>query len=153
MKVYLSAPFITRERMVANAAELTRMGLEVVSRWINSSGPMMTGPASAAPDEQIATEAAEDFADIQRADVVVAFSGSAFTIHGPDAGKVSTLHSGGRHIEVGYALARNKPVIVVGEPENIFHRACCTVVPNWHEAVLELAHREHERLSRTASAE
>jgi nucleoside 2-deoxyribosyltransferase len=51
-----------------------------------------------------------DIDDIRRADALVAFAEEA-------AGG-----GGGRHVELGVALALGKLVIVVGRPEHLFHR-------------------------------
>ncbi len=80
----------------------------------------------------VADDAPEDW--ISRADVLVLLTGAALGLTPDECG------SGGRHVETGYALAKDKWVVVVGEAENIFHRVggygCLVeVVPNWLAAV------------------
>lgn len=90
------------------------------------------------------------FLDIKLSDLLVLLTESASALVG------GTATSGGRHVETGFALALGKPVIVVGAPENVFHRLrakpgvhgwSVQCVADWHEAVLVLAGRlvEHER--------
>lgn len=137
MKVYLAAPYVARDQIRDYAAELTRIGYEVVARWLQEQHEITdgtTGPATALDDDQVAGHAHDDLHDVTRANLFVLFTAEAV---GGETG------SGGRHVETGYAIAKNIPVIVVGKPENIFHRLgrACTVVPDWHQAVLELSAR------------
>lgn len=52
--------------------------------------------------------AASDLADIDAADVVLVFTEHPST-------------SGGFHVETGYALAKGKRVVIIGERINLFH--------------------------------
>lgn len=47
--------------------------------------------------------------------------------------------------DCAHPIAKRKKLIVVGTPENIFQRSLATVVPNWHEAVLELVSLERAK--------
>lgn len=137
MKVYLAAPYAARETVRDYAAQLTRIGFTVTSSWLDEKHEInagTSGAATALPDAQVAVHAASDFRDIDKSDLLVAITAKALGVEGG---------SGGRHVETGYAMALNKPVLVVGEPENVFHRlpTKCALVPNWAEAVIELAHR------------
>ena len=137
MKIYLAAPYAARELVKGYAAELTRIGFTVTSSWIDETHDINAGTTGAATDlddTQVAAHAAGDLYDIDLADLLVAFTAKATSTEGG---------SGGRHVETGYAIAKNKPVVVVGEPENVFHRLgrACTLVPDWHEAVIELSAR------------
>jgi nucleoside 2-deoxyribosyltransferase len=137
MKVYLAAPYACRDGLRGLAAELVKIGMSVTSSWLTEKQAIDAGTVGAAADladAQVRHHVQTDFRDIERADVLVAFTGAAAVRF--NASNVS--HSGGRHVETGYALALGKPVIVIGPPENVFHRGACTNVPDWHEAVLEL---------------
>jgi nucleoside 2-deoxyribosyltransferase len=112
VKVYLASRYSRRDEMLAYAADLRAIGHEVTSRWI--LGLHETPPAGTAPDslEHWAWCAQDDLDDIGRADVLVAFT--------EPEGAVAGRARGGRHVELGYALALGKRVIVVGHVENVF---------------------------------
>ena len=76
----------------------------VTSRWID-------GKHSDATRALSAVAATEDLEDIDAAEVLVIWSPREHFRTG----------RGGRHVEVGYALARGKRIILVGERENVFH--------------------------------
>jgi nucleoside 2-deoxyribosyltransferase len=137
VKVYLAAPYVSRELMARYAVELQRIGFTVVCSWIQETHDIHEGTSGAAndlTDEQVATHAFTDLRDIEKADILVAFTQAAAGCQGCEG------HSGGRHVETGYALALAKPVVVVGDPENVFHKLKYVIrVEDWHDAVLELA--------------
>lgn len=139
MRIYLAGPYSKREQLRAYGDELTRVGFTIASTWLEETHEInagTTGAASALTDDQVSGHAMTDLLDVERSDLLVLFTA-------PSVGLAPEQNtSGGRHVETGYALALKKPVIVVGEPENVFHRLrTITVVPDWHEAVLELSHR------------
>ena len=120
--VYLSARFERRDELNGYRAELEAAGLEVTSRWLIDPTPELTDEAW----RQLATK---DVEDIQRAAGLV-----LFTEPGRSGG------GGGRHVEFGVALGLDKRVIVVGEPENLFHRLeAVEVVPTWEHAFKAVA--------------
>lgn len=143
MKVYLAAPYGAREYVKTCADELSRIGFMVTSSWLDETHEIndgTEGPAAALGDDEARDHALTDLADVAQSKVLVLFTPAA----------VGDIRSGGgRHIETGYALAHGIDVVVVGEPESIFHRlnripasnASVTVVADWHEAVLELSAR------------
>ena len=53
-----------------------------------------------------------DLNDVVRSDLLILFTAAFVGIEG----------GGGRHVETGWALAHGVPIIVVGQPENVFHR-------------------------------
>ncbi|MEM9565524.1 MAG: hypothetical protein AAGA93_23075 [Actinomycetota bacterium] len=115
--VYLAARFERRDELNGYRAELEAAGLEVTSRWLTDPTPELT-------DEAWRQLAAKDVEDIRRAGGLVLFAES-----GGSGG-------GGRQVEFGVALGFGKRLIVVGEPENLFHRlAEVEVVPTWDAAV------------------
>lgn len=141
MNVYLAAPYAVRDVVRGLATELTRIGYTVTSTWLKETHEINAGTKGAATDlgdDAVSAHARQDMKDIDRSNLLVLFT-SAYV--GAEGG-------GGRHIETGYALAQGIPVIVVGEPENVFHRLGAPkvlCVSDWHEAVLELGHRLVER--------
>ena len=118
--VYLSARFERRDELNGYRAELEAAGLEVTSRWLTDPTPELTDEAW----RQLATK---DVEDVRRAAGLVLFAE-------PGGG------GGGRHVEFGVALGLDKRVIVVGEPENLFHRLdAVEVVPTWEDAFKAIA--------------
>lgn len=113
---YLASRYDQRLEMLAHAEVLEYAGHKVTSRWVR-------GLHEGATDhETLARCAAEDCEDIVAAQIFVHFAA-------PDR---SGWQSGGRHVELGYALAQGLYVIHVGEPENIFHHLpSIWTVPDW----------------------
>lgn len=137
LSVYLSAPYSARKQAQEYASELTDIGYQVRCRWLGGGHEL--GDDETPSDETKAVWAREDFADIDAANVVVMFTARNMLLQGL---------SGGRHVEMGYALAKRKQVIVVGSAENIFHSLPqVTRVETWHAALRHLAARlvRHER--------
>lgn len=97
MSIYIAAGFGAQRWMRSFRDELVRNGHEVTSRWLDD-------------DDRNRAEilrAVEDIEDIDRAEIFLFFA--------------STLSTrGGRHVELGYAMAREKRLIRVGLPTNAF---------------------------------
>jgi nucleoside 2-deoxyribosyltransferase len=140
MRIYLAAPYAARAQVREYAAELERIGFTSSASWLEETHEINSGTTGAATDiddAAVAAHASTDLRDIERSDALVLLTGNALGLDAAHSG------SGGRHVETGYAIALAKPVLVVGEPENVFHRLgrACTVVKNWHEAIIELSAR------------
>ena len=138
MRVYLAGPYAARDRLREAADDLYFYGLTCTSSWLEETHAIdagTIGAATALPEAQVARHAKSDLLDIDKSDVVVLFTAAAVGLGGSAAGG-----TGGRHVETGYAIAREKPVFVVGEPENVFHRlgTACTIVGYWPDALREL---------------
>ena len=126
-RVYLAARYDRRLEMAAKARELEDHGFTVTSRWVQGLHEGATDPAT------LGRCAWDDLEDIEQADIFITFT------EAPDAGYTS----GGRHVELGYALANDLSVIVVGPAENVFHHlglaiegdAPMTRVDSWEEAL------------------
>lgn len=135
MKIYLAAPYASRDAIRTYAAEIRSIGITVTSSWLDEEHEINAGTEGAATsltDEQVDKHAQADLRDIRESDLLVLFT----------AAYVGTEGGGGRHVETGIALALNKPVLVVGEPENVFHRTTGVFTfPNWHATTLDLARR------------
>lgn len=144
MKVYIAAPYAARELAKTYADELATIGIECTSTWVTETTTIdnqSTGAATGLDDEQVRQHVTTDLRDIARADVLVHLTAEHVwhnTNSSYSSSKAPALNSGGRHVELGYALARNKPIVNVGDPENVFHRGRGTNVPDWHSAVLAL---------------
>lgn len=122
--VYLAARYARRAELRAYAKELEAAGAAITCRWLFAE-------ASSLLDKQLAPEkrggqvAAIDFEDVQRADICLAFTESG---DGP-------VGRGGRHTELGIALALGRRVVVIGPREHVFH--CLPQIEhyeNWEDA-------------------
>lgn len=118
-RFYLAARYSRREELCGVRDVIQTLGGEVTSRWLNGNhqraddGTAIRDDGTSihgADDEMHARFALEDMEDVQRADVLIAFT---------ETPRVSTSR-GGRHVELGLALAWQKRVIVVGPRENVF---------------------------------
>lgn len=143
MRLYIAAPYGSRDTVRLYAEQLTHIGYTVTSTWLEETHEITPGTEGAAvelPDSQVDKHARDDIRDIDKSDLLVLFTAAVVGVEG----------GGGRHVETGYALAKigAANVVVVGEPENVFHRlTAVTRVPDWTEALVHLGHRlvEHER--------
>lgn len=99
IKVYIAAPYPERALAVKTMQRLEWQDIEVTSRWLKG-GDALT-------DEW----ARNDLDDVARADVLLALNPIGY----------SNMGTGGRHVELGYAIALNKAIVLVGERTNIFH--------------------------------
>ena len=140
MKVYLAARFSRRDELNGYRAELEALGIDVTSRWLRG-GHEWTGTRDhEIPCGDQARFATEDLEDIDAADVVVCFTEPSGS--GPARG--------GRHVEMGYAIAREKVVMVVGHRENVF---CClpqvAYAIGWEYALdtLDCMHEEERQIA------
>lgn len=99
MKIYVAAPWDYRETARQAGQTLSEAGFRVVSTWWyrEDQGSQHYGP-----------DAAADLDELQKADVLIV---------------LNLCISEGKAVELGYALAQKKMVIVVGERSrvNIFH--------------------------------
>lgn len=103
--IYLAAPYEIRPQARKFAERLTSSGyIACTASWLFDEHPV--GPEAA----QI------DIDDIDRADILVALNPSPWHQKG----------TGGRHAELGYAIARQKPILLLGERSQLFH---------WHPLV------------------
>src|ERR1700753_2999599 len=98
MKVYIASLFSRREEMEGYAGIIKNAGHEITARWVYGGEEGLTR-------EQIALL---DLEDVDKADAVVSFTHPRGT---------ATM-GGGRHVEFGYALAKGKTVILIGERGN-----------------------------------
>jgi nucleoside 2-deoxyribosyltransferase len=101
MGVFLSARYSRAEELREYRSQLRAREVEVTSTWLE--GPRDLSDAARPRIAQVC------FDDIDRAQVVIAF-----------AEESRTPSRGGRHVELGYALARGKRVLLVGPREHVF---------------------------------
>ena len=110
MKIYLAAMYSQKPLMEKYAKELRDLGFEVTASWLEESHHPHS-KMSDLTNNELVQYAIADLNDIDKSDILVFFS------QDPETATVR----GGRHVEVGYALAKNKAILVVGPAENIFH--------------------------------
>lgn len=138
LTVYIAAPYAARSQVAEHLKELETIGFKTQCRWADGThefGP--EGAAFSADPTERARWAMEDISDIDDCDIVVAFTAAAIL---PLPERVSRGTSGGRHIETGYAIAKRKTVILIGDPENVFHwLPTVWLAKDWHEAVVGLS--------------
>lgn len=122
MRVYLAARYQEHPTMRQWRDLLAGHGIAVTSRWIEGQHEIT---ADADSDAQRARFALEDLQDVRAASWLVMYSPRDHFRTG----------RGGRHVEVGVALALRIPIILVGERENVFHYLIEHVVPSIEAAV------------------
>lgn len=102
-KIYLAAMYGRRPEMELIADYLKSKGYEITARWVYGAEE-----ATGISREEIAIL---DLDDVDAADTVVSFTHPRGT----------KTPGGGRHVEFGYGIARQKKMILIGERENVFH--------------------------------
>jgi hypothetical protein len=111
MKVYLAARYSRHPEMQHVAQALIAQGYEVTSRWIwgehQSLDEHLLHPEVRSDSQRFAQE---DIADLHAAECFIGFSEA-----------LRLPSRGGRHVELGMALALGKRVCVVGGLEHVFH--------------------------------
>jgi nucleoside 2-deoxyribosyltransferase len=127
-RLYLSGQFEDVAFLRRVRDDLIRSGFVITSRWLNGDS---LEPATASASEEgaaarLVSIASQDLEDIDSADMVIVFN--------PDAARATGR--GGRHVETGYALARAKPVILVGVRSNVFHwLPNVDLIDRWEELI------------------
>lgn len=125
MRIYVAAPWACRVLAGDIASQLEEVGHEVTSTWLNSTrgiSEATVGISADSTDEEVEEHAQGDLNDIDRSDVVLHLT-SNFCLSQVGELPEAWLHTGGRHVESGYAIAKGKAVHILGQPENIFARA------------------------------
>ena len=127
MRFYLASRYSRRLELCGYRDQLESAGHVVTSRWLHGSHQITDAGMPIGPSGESLVEgdsgcdspeaarlrtsfAVEDMVDVFQAGVLIAFT------EPPRSGPTR----GGRHVELGMALASFKRVIVVGHRENIF---------------------------------
>jgi nucleoside 2-deoxyribosyltransferase len=117
VRIYLAARYTRRLELCEYKAQLERLGCTITSRWLNGShqisnqdvplgdsGELLVEKGDRAAREMCEHFAKEDREDVYSADIIIAFTEE------PRSG-----HSrGGRHVELGLAIARGKRIYSAG---------------------------------------
>ena len=98
--VYIAAPFPLRHDAIVARSGLLSMGLISTAHWLDQD-----------QEEWNDDWARIDLADIDRATVFLLINPPEWKHKG----------TGGRHVEFGYAVARHKDIVILGERTNVFH--------------------------------
>lgn len=129
MKIYLAAPYAARDILKEHVEFWEEHGHEITCGWVNGTRPLGVesyGISAVSTDAEVTAHATMDLEDIEAADALVHYTAQYIQSLDPSLGSVThNLHSGGRHVETGYALAKDIPVVVIGPDENIFQRGLC----------------------------
>jgi nucleoside 2-deoxyribosyltransferase len=116
MKVYLAAAWSRRAEIEEVAVRLRKLGVEVTSNWLTEEKAQQTG----AMEKFLRDRAYLDLNDVACADAIVRFTDPEFIAKA--AYVATSLASGARHFEMGYAKALGKTMYVVGGKQNVFDR-------------------------------
>lgn len=109
MKAYLATKYDRYAEMQGVRDFLVALGHTVTSTWHDQHEQEESAPLdqlNSEPD-RVAKYARLDIDDLRAADTVISFTGQQST--------------GGRHVELGLAIAMDKRLIVVGPREHVFH--------------------------------
>ena len=128
MQIFLSARYELRDTMKQYAEFLIAGGHEVPAKWLWEDQMDFTGMNSipANPGESYAWD---DFFDVRHCDVFICFTEDQDQPKG----------RGGRHVEFGFAWTMEKPIIIVGPNETVFHSAYVGDIwrmENWDEDLI-----------------
>lgn len=127
--VYLAAAYSSKDEIRRYADQLSEMGLDVTAQWLDEPHAASV-PFTSRDPEELRAFARRDIDDIERSDVFLFFS----------LDPEQPTRRGGRHVELGLAIAMKKRIIVIGPRENIFHfLPGVEVVRTWGEAIRLLA--------------
>ncbi len=125
-KIYLAARYSRREELCGYREQLRGLGHTVTSRWLNGNHQVDDqGLSVEAAREERERFAREDHEDVMAADWHINFT---------EPPRASNSR-GGRHVELGLAIAAGQHVWIVGPRENVFH--CLPkvrVFDTWDEA-------------------
>ena len=111
MRFYIAGRFSRRDEFNRYADQLRSWGHVVDARWLVEDHEWY-GEMDDDAIEAARAFATDDLEDVARADVVLVFT------EPPNPGG---RNRGGRHVEFGIALGLSKDIVIVGEPENVFH--------------------------------
>lgn len=115
MKVYIAAPYEWRAYAQLLQPQIEKLGCVVLAAWLHTQNP------------ESSAEARIDLDDIDAADAIIVLNPPGMERSG----------TGGRHVELGYALGRGKHVFLVGEATNVFHHLSTIVRVPTHDQLLD----------------
>ena len=121
MSIYLAGKYTSKERLSARREQMRRMGYNVTSSWLDEVWRDYD-----APDEVRVENAHRDFEEIEDAHCLIidTFDESA---------------TGGREVEMGYAMYKGITVVLVGPKRNVFHYIVNKHFETWDDLLDEMA--------------
>ena len=99
LRVYITAPFQLRDHAILLMDAYESKGIIVTARWLKRS------------DANSDASARMDLGDVAAAQTLVALNPPGWENSG----------TGGRHVELGYALGLGRGIMLLGRRTNIFH--------------------------------
>lgn len=117
---YLAGRFSRKDELAGYANQIVAAGERVNARWLTGAHDAST--ERELTDEELRAFAMEDLEDIDDADAFILFTET------PEAGYTS----GGRMVELGYALL-SQQLYIVGPHENVFTRLAPERYETWDE--------------------
>jgi len=134
MQVYIAGQYARKLEFREYAAQCRQQGITVGARWLDESEAPTIG-LNDNSDEKLAHYGQRDYQDIQDCDIFVFFAEP----------NTNQPPRGGRHVEFGMAVQLRRPIVVIGQPENIFHYLPWLDVEffdNWNSALAYLVQKE-----------
>lgn len=107
-KIYIAGMYSRRLELLEVSRLFEAAGHKITARWLHGDEEK--------PGMTQRDKGQMDVDDVTAADVVILFSTPKSYFKEPGEGV-----SGGRHFEFGLALGLKKTMILVGEPESVFH--------------------------------
>ena len=130
--VYLAAAYSSRD--VLRAKYLPTLD-DCTSTWLTETHEITKESLRDAPamtEQYVFDHVQMDIRDVKRSDVFVAITDDWLRSQ-----HILAISGGGRHVEMGVAMSLGIPVLVLGEPENIFQRVWHSVA-TWEELLTTL---------------
>lgn len=121
MSIYIAGKYTSKGRLGAIREQIRRMGYVVSSSWLDEVWRDYD-----APDEVRVENAHRDFEEIESAECLI----------------IDTLdesNTGGREVEMGFALHKGISVVLVGPERNVFHYIVNKRFESWNECLADMA--------------
>ena len=118
MRIYLASNWGSKKRMAALAEPVRQLGHVVISSWLSDQ--------TEAYNIDSPRDAYADLGEITSCDLLIL-----------DTAESSV--TGGREVEMGFALGRGIQVWIIGPERNIFHGIAARRYYNWVDALKDLA--------------
>lgn len=135
MRIYIAGQYARKLEFREYAQEAEKLGIKVGADWLMEDEDPKS-KLNESPDEKLVRYSQKDYWDIGACDIFVFFAED----------QENQPPRGGRHVEFGIAMALGKPVVVIGEHENIFHYCPGFHIehhPNWTSALVKLVNWVH----------
>lgn len=111
MKVYIAAPYELIDEARGMMRLLESRGHVVTSRWLKDDEDLLD-------ESKQGGYAAKSLLDVLEADLFLLINQEAYRRSG----------TGGRHVELGYAIMLVKEIVILGVRSNVFHHLSCVRV-------------------------